>query len=162
MHLVEDTQQVEENLARRFDLNRYSKLSILLNATVRIQKMYAKYKTSNDNIRNNEITAADIQTAELFWVKEAQSSLKESMEKGKLRRLTPRYKGEVIVVGGRTNRFVTATWNHEEFILLPYSHRFSYFITGDMHKRGGHLGVSATTAMIRSKYWIINLPRVVT
>ena len=39
------------------------------------------------------------------------------------------------------------------------SHKFSQLVADDMHKKGGHLGVSATTAMIRSKYWIINLPR---
>ena len=148
-----------DSLANRFDLNRFSKLSILINTTVKIFKLYERYNTSNSVTNSNEVTAEDIHKVEIFWAKEAQSELKEPMEKGKLARLTPRYRDNLIVVGGRTSRFVTATWNHQEFILLPYSHRFSYLVACDMHKKSGHLGVSSTTAMIRSKYWIINLPR---
>ena len=76
-------------------------------------------------------------------------------------RLTPRIKDNVIVVGGRTKGYVAPTWNNEEFILLPHNHRFSVFVAWHMHERGGHLGISATTAMIRAKYWIVNLHRMV-
>ena len=81
------------------------------------------------------------------------------MKTQKFMRLTPRIKDDVIVVGGRTKGYVAPTWNNEEFVLLPHNHRFSVLVAWHMHERCGHLGVSATTAMIRAKYWIVNLPR---
>ena len=116
----------------RFNLDGFSKLQLLLNTTARIFKLYRRNRRRNNEVvdteENKEITAEDIKRAEYFWVKEAQKELKKPMEQGKLIRLTPRWKGELIVVGGRTSRWVAATWNNEEFVLLPYSHGLSYLI----------------------------------
>ena len=154
----------EESLGDRFNLDRFSKLQLLLNTAARILKFYRRYKRRNNEVvgteENNEITAEDIKGEEYFWVKEAQKELKQPMEQGKLIRLTPRWKGELIAVGGRT-RWVAATWNNEEFVLLPYAHGLSYLIASDTHIKGGHLGISSTMAQIRSRFWIINLPRMV-
>ncbi|KAK2549037.1 hypothetical protein P5673_030666, partial [Acropora cervicornis] len=54
-----------------------------------------------------------------------------------------------------------ATWNRQEFILLPHNHRFSQLIAKDEHRKGGHLGVAATVARIWSRFWITNLQRIV-
>jgi len=54
-----------------------------------------------------------------------------------------------------------ATWNRQEFILLPHNHQFSQLIAEDEHRKGGHLGVAATAARIRSWFWITNLQRMV-
>ena len=150
--------QTTETLADRFDINRFSKLSTLLNATAMILKLYQRFK-SNTITHDMTLTTEDTTQSETFWVKEAQRELHVSVSSGKLARLTPQYKDGVIVVGARTKRRVLATWNHQEFILLPYRHRFSLLIARYMHQKTGHLAESSTTAMIRSKYWIINLPR---
>ena len=101
-HLPEQTvshvaHEMCDSLANRFDLNRFSKLSILINTTVKIFKLYERYNTSNSVTNSNEVTAEDIHKVEIFWAKEAQSELKEPMEKGKLARLTPRYRDNLIV-----------------------------------------------------------------
>ena len=112
--------EIEDSLAKRFDLSRFSKLPKLLNTTARILKLYSKYRGKRQN--NEEckgLTADDVKDAERFWVIEAQRELKTPMKLGKMDRLTPRFKDGYIVVGGRTKRWVAATWNHQEFILLP-------------------------------------------
>ena len=147
-----------ETLSDRFDLTRFSKLKILIHATALILNLYKRYN-KNTSHKSITVTADDIIEAETFWVKEAQRELHESVTSGKLTRLAPQYKNGLIVVGGRAKCKVAATWNQEEFILLPYRHRFSLLIARYMHQKTGHLAESATTAMIRSKYWIINLPR---
>ena len=100
-HLVQEEEN--ECLANRFNLYRFSKLSKLLNTTARIQKLFKRYQIpANDSNKSVEITPEDIQGAERFWIKEAQKELKEPMKKGKYVRLTPQYKDELMVVGGRT------------------------------------------------------------
>lgn len=83
------------------------------------------------------------------------------MKEGKLVRLCPRYKDGVIVVGGRARRWMQATWNRQEFILLPQNHRLSQLIALNEHAKSGHLGVASTVARIRSRFWIINVQKVV-
>ena len=65
----------------------------------------------------------------------------------------------VIVVGGRTERWMQATWNRQRFILLPKDHLISTLIIRYEHKRAGHLGVDSTKARVRSTFWIIGLSR---
>ena len=129
-NLVYTVQDAEgDRLSNRFDLGRFSKLSILSNTTARILKLYRRYKNSDDtSYKDSQIAAEDIRKAERFWMKEAERDLQNPLEKGELVRLTPRYNDGLIVVGGRTKRWTAATWNYEEFVLLPYSHRLSYLI----------------------------------
>ena len=81
------------------------------------------------------------------------------METGKLTRLCLRWLDGKIVVGDRTKTVMKSNWNQEEFILFPYKHKFSRLIAKNEHTTGGHLGVAASVAKVRAKYWIINLPR---
>ena len=148
---------VTETLADRFDLNRFSKLSVLLNTTASILKLYKRFK--QNSTEDVAIKAEDIAEAELFWIKEAQKELHEPVATGQLTRLTPQYKDGLIVVGSRAKRNIAATWNQQEFILLPYRHRFTLLMARYMHMKTGHLAESATTAMIRSRFWVIQLPR---
>ena len=52
----------------------------------------------------------------------------------------------MIIVGGRL-----------KFILHPKEHPMSKMIAQYEHDVGGHLGVEATIAKIRSKYWILGI-----
>ena len=60
---------------------------------------------------------------------------------------------------GGTERWTEDTWNKQKFILLPSDHKVSELIIRCEHDKTGHLGVAATIAMIRSKYWIIRIKR---
>ena len=83
------------------------------------------------------------------------------IEKGKYKRLNPTTNDGILVVAGRTEKWMEATWNNQYFILLAKGHRLSYLIALSSHQSSGHLGVSSTIAVIRSKYWIIGIRRIV-
>ena len=155
--------KVKESLQQRINISAFSKLQFLLNVTAIVLGIYRKFNTrKDDEMRANVVGGKmDLEKAELFWIRDAQISLKERMEKGEFLKFAPRYQNEVIVIGGRCIRWNQATWNKQEFILLPREHQLSYLIALDGHKRAGHLGVSSTIAMIRSKYWILKIDKLV-
>ena len=137
---------------------------MLLNTTARILNLYKRYKNRNDAMRKRktgELTVSDLEDAEKFWILEAQSVIRSAVKEGKLLRLCPRYRNGIIVVGGRAEHWMQATWNKQEFILLPHNHRLSHLIAESEHAKGGHLGVSSTVAKIRSRFWIINVQNIV-
>ena len=153
---------VEEKkaLAQRFDLERFSKYTRLINTTARILNLYKRYK-KNSIRRDWEIQPCDIEEAVSFWIKDAQSQMIAEIEKGKHRKLVPRLVDGLYVVGGRTERWMEATWNRQAFILLPKDHKFSLLIAMEEHAQTGHLAAAATISKIRSKYWIIGVTRIV-
>ena len=153
-------------MAARIDIHRFSKIELLKNTTARILRLYKQYKKSagrspRSAVEMGKLTVADTDAAERFWIKDAQESIAKDVQAGKLVRLCPKYRDGLIVVGGRAERWMQATWNRQEFILLPHNHRFSQLIAEDEHRKGGHLGVAATVARIRSRFWITNLQRIV-
>ena len=145
----------DESLLQRFDLNRFGKLEILLGATRRILNLYKNYAKSPTNDESLQQQALNL------WIKEAQQSLRIKMEDGSLVKLCPRYDNDLIVVGGRVERWNEATWNKQQFILLPATHRLSYLIAEFEHRRSGHLGLASTVAKTRSRYWIIGVRKIV-
>ena len=82
----------------------------------------------------------------------------QSYQRGALCKIQSMLKVDgLIEVGGRTERWVEATWNKQKFILLPSDHKVLELIIRYEHDKTGHLGIAATIAMIRSKYWIIKI-----
>ena len=100
---------------------------------------------------------AEMSHAEKLWYIEAQKNL----DTKQLIKLNPQVEDGVMMVGGRTERWLEATWNRQRFILLPQAHRVTLLIIWYEHSRGGHLGVEATVAKIRSRYWILGLRKLV-
>ena len=163
--MTSNTKEIE-TLATRIDIGRFSKIDLLKNTTARILKLYKQYKKSAEHSPGKEVgmsklTVADIDSAEHFWIKDAQESIAKDVQAGKFVRFCPKYKNGLIVVGGRAERWTQSTWNRQEFVLLPHNHRFSQLIAEDEHRKSGHLGVAATVARIRSRFWITSLQRMV-
>ena len=85
----------------------------------------------------------------------------KGIEKGKCKRLCPRKnEGGIYVVEGRSERWMEMSHNKNKVILLPYDHRFSRPYTDHIHKKG-HLGVFSTSSKIRTKFWIVQLLKMV-
>ena len=148
-HVVSTVTTVNRtSLVSAIDIERFSKLSILLNTTARILKLYARYR-KNGNRLDKEILPEDIVQAENIWIKYAQEGMAADTEKGKYKKLNPTINGGILVVAGRTEKWMEATWNNQYFILLPKGHRLSYLIALSSHQSSGHLGVSSTIAVIR-------------
>ena len=65
-----------------------------------------------------------------------------------------------MVVGSRIDKWVEMTLYHEEPVLLPYDHRFTFLYARFIHEIG-HSGVATTMAKIRLRYWVIDLKKMV-
>ena len=114
----------EDSLAKRIEILRFSKLPLLIHTTARILKLYKRFKKGG--IKHEvDIKPNDIQEAEIFWIKEAQMSIHKELKQNKYLKLQPRIEDGIVVVGGRTERWLEATWNRQTFILLPKEHTFS-------------------------------------
>ena len=108
-----------------------------------------------------EITRGDREEANTFWIEDAQRKTKKEIKAKVYVKLCPKLKDNIVVVGGRTERWTASTWNRQEFVLLPFEHRFEFLISEREHQLGGHLGVAATIARIRLRYWIIGIRKLV-
>ena len=124
-------------------------------------KLYTAFKKEDDTRSLSIITVTDQEKAEKFWIKDAQKQLHNRITSGSLKRLCPQTQNGIIVVGGRAERWMDATWNRQAFILLPENHPFSNLVAKREHVRSGHLGITSTIAKIRSKYWILSIKKVV-
>ena len=145
---------VTPSLCDKFMLDNFSKWRLLVNTTARIICLFNKLRKKGSTMQPSQ---AEISQAERFWYIEAQ----KTMDAKQLIKLNPQVEDGVMMVGGRTERWLEATWNRQRFILLPQAHRVTLLITWYEHSRGGHLGVEATVAKIRSVYWILGLRKLV-
>ena len=109
------------------------------------------------------LNISDIEDAEEYWLKFAQSGLFQKMHRGDFKTLTPYAdQSEVIRVGGQVDPSLLSDDNTRP-VLLPYKHWISTLVTGQAHQYG-HSGVAVTTAKCRQKYWIVrghNVSRIV-
>ena len=147
--------QAADSLATRINFNRFSRWCALVNTTARVLKLYKRFKEGGDN--DSELYQADKDAAEKFWILEAQKELDIDNFK-RLRKLHPQRNADnILVVGGRTERWRDATWNQQFFTILPGKHHISLLIARYEHAVGGHLGRDATITKIRAKYWILGI-----
>ena len=149
----------DESLAARIDISRYSNYTRLLRVTARVLAVFQKKRTPSLSNALLAPQAEDLEAAEMFWIREAQKSIKQDLEEGKYRRLCPKTRADgIVVVGSRAEEWLEMSYNNCEVILLPYKHRFSRLYVEFVHKQG-HLGTAATTSKTRSRFWITNLQK---
>ena len=84
-----------------------------MHTTARILQLYTRYRGAS-----RESEARQLEIAELFWIKKAQ----EDLNLKNLPQLKPHVEDGVVLVGGRAERWMEATWNRQKFILLPKGH----------------------------------------
>ena len=137
----------------------FSKWRNLLRATAYVLRfchnLRIKVKQPDDQeVESGPLTPAEIESAEEYWLKEAQSSLSQRMEKGDFKSLTPFFDEKGIIrVGGRVDPSLLS-YDNKPAALLPHKHWVSTIIIRDAHQNG-HPGVVTTTAKSRRKHWII-------
>ena len=146
-----------ESLADRFVLSRFSKWTRLKYTTARVMKRCKRF-SKNGDVGNVDISLSDLNEAEEFWIREAQICLSTEINKLSYVKLNPELnEKKLLVVGGRTERWMEATWNQQKFVLLPKDHSITKLIMWHEHVESGHLAVNGTVAQIRCKYWIIGI-----
>jgi len=148
-----DTNTVVESLASYINMTRFSKWRRLVRVTAWIQKLYAKYRMNDASNVDTGLSSEEIKAAELLWIKEAQLNINIA----KFYKFKPVIEDKIIMVGGRTERWMASTWNQQRFVLLPNDSHISLLIARDEHIKGGHLGVAASVSKVRSKYWIVGI-----
>ena len=103
-------------------------------------------------------TSKDVETAEVFWIKEAQRNMKNDIKHGTNRRLCPRLRDDgTYVISGHAEKWLEIGYNKEDIILLPYQHRFAREY---IHAKGHH-GVLTTASKIRARLWITRLLKMI-
>jgi hypothetical protein len=102
------------------------------------------------------LTPEELERGRIYWIKHAQTSLKEMVKKNDFKILTLFVDADGIIrVGGRVdNAVVSCETKHP--VLLPYNHRISRLITEETH-RCGQSGSATTAAKTRRMYWIIRV-----
>ena len=81
--------QVEESLASRINLNRFSSYQRLLRVTARVLAMYQKEPKLSFTNAIDALTHVTIKKAEQFWYLEAQQIMKEDILPGEMKGLCP-------------------------------------------------------------------------
>ena len=152
---VMPTVEEGKSLAGLINQNNFSKWKTLQYTTARILKLYKRFR--KEGSRDPELKPEDLKEAEHFWLKEAQ----KGMDLKKYLKLRPKEENGIIVVGGRTERWMSYMWNKQKFVLLPKQNHIALLIARHEHCKGGHLGEENTIAKIRSKYWIIDIRKMV-
>ena len=103
--------------------------------------------------RCDSFSPDELDAAEIYWALEAQRDIQRKFKEGDYSALSPFVdKDGVIRVGGRVDKAIIS-YESKHPTLLPHKHWISLLITRRMHQNG-NLGVAATAAKTRVKYWI--------
>ncbi|XP_041456247.1 uncharacterized protein LOC121408709 [Lytechinus variegatus] len=145
------------------DVKKFSSWRKLIRVTAYVLKFVEKLKAarwirSDDNVDPDErcLSTAQLQKAERFLIKEAQTTLHQRVKNGDFKTLSPFVDKEGIIrVGGRLDK-AQISYEQRHPALLPYGAWISTLITRHMHQLG-HGGVAATAAKIRRQYWILQI-----
>ena len=102
----------------------------------------------------NPISPQELESAEMYWIKENQKPLHARLKNGEFKGLTPFIDGKKIIrVGGRVDDALVS-YDARHPVLLSRKHWTSLLITRYVHNNG-HTGVATTVAKIRKKHWIL-------
>ena len=102
-----------------------------------------------------------LEAAELLRIYEAQHSIRLRVKQGQFKRLCPKIREDgVAVISGRVEKWMEISYDHQDLILLPYSHRLSKLYPEYVHNKD-HLCIASTASKIRLHFWFTNLHRLV-
>jgi hypothetical protein len=99
------------------------------------------------------ISVKDLAAAEMAVLKYTQGCTMNKDEKSSMHKLCPVVINNLMCVGGRLKHAqLTDSMRHP--IILPRKHHVVELIVSEAHMAAGHLGVNATLASLRQKFWI--------
>ena len=154
----------QNNTQSPIDCNKFSNWRRLIRVTAytlrfirRLQARGHKGSAEEEKTFKSEdgpLSPEELKDAETHWLKESQKTLRNRLSKGEFRNLSPYVDQEgVWRVGGRADKALVS-YETRHPVLLPGDHRISRLIVQHAHQFG-HLGVAATVAKTRTKYWIV-------
>ena len=93
-----------------------------------------------------------LEAAELLWIYKAQHSIRLQVGQGQFKRLCPKIREDgVVVISGRVEQWMEISYDNQDLILLPYSHRLSKLYAEHIHKKD-HLGIASAASKIRLQF----------
>ena len=101
---------------------------------------------------NGPLEPTEIESAENYWIKSAQTELGDW--KHHYKDLAPFMKDGVVRVGGRLTR-ASLQFGESHPVLLPADHIVSKLVARDTHNRVLHAGRERTLCECRRKFWIL-------
>ena len=97
---------------------------------------------------------SEIESAELMWIKEAQTTLKCNQDYPKCKeQLGIIEKEGILVCHGRLGNSELAL-SAKYPIILPRDHRFTELVIWDVHEKVHHSKVRSTLEELRSRFWV--------
>ena len=136
----------------------FSTLSRLLRVTAYIQKFISilKAKVKRTNIPSSVVTALDIESALLYWVKLSQRTLNQDEQFDAWQKQLGLYcdTDGVWRCKGRLGN-ADLQENTKYPIFLNRKHHLTALVVQDCHTRVMHNGVKETLTEFRSRYWIV-------
>jgi hypothetical protein len=138
------------------DIERYSSLMRLLKVTAWVRRAvnnFRKLLNKNEYVTTN-LTADEINRAEIEWVKVTQCELKEQDNYKQLaRKLGLIEEDGILRCTGRLGNS-DLELDAQKPILLPKEHKFTRSIIEAWHQKVHHCGVRSTLAKLRSRFWV--------
>ena len=128
----------------------------LIRVVARLRRLAAKIRLRKYGQCGKErpLTPEEFQQAELYLIKQAQTTLHSRLQKEEFKSLSPfEDKDGVIRVGGRVDETVVS-YEMRHPALLPSDHWISMLITRQAHQYG-HTGVATATGKTKRKHWIL-------
>ena len=148
-----------DSIASRIDITRYSSYMRLLRVTARVLAVFKRSPVPSLYHLADIVNLDQLNEAEKFWIKEAQSQYSDKDLKHRLQRLGAKRNDEgIIIVGRRLEPWMKDSYNSQELILLPFDYHLSYLYVMKVHNEC-HYGVSATVCKVRLKFWIVKLEK---
>ena len=144
----------EIGIGKVIDLERYSTIHKLYRVTSYVIRFVRNLRLSIEERQTNCLTTTEILEAESFWIKDVQRSMRQT-DKFRLLSLqlgVVEENGIMICKGRLGNSDLEIGTKFP--MLLPREDRFTDLIIEDCHNRVGHLGLKATLAEVRTKFWV--------
>ena len=159
------------NLTNIIDCQRFGDLRALLRVTAQVLRFLERcrgspLKVSSVQYSNLELEAAELERAEMLWVRSIQiEAFHREIQylEGKLSHCKPVYVDQfglylddqyVLKCKGRVSNSTLAT-TEKHPVLLPTKHPFVKLLVREVHSRVKHGGVNTTLVATREKYWIL-------
>ena len=79
---------VEDSLAARIDIEKFSEYNRLLRVTARVLKLYERNPRLTFKNATQDLHSKDIERAEIFWIRQAQKTMDKHVKDGKYKRLS--------------------------------------------------------------------------
>ena len=147
-------QDSERHFGNIIDAKRFSTLAKLYKVSAYVLRFLRNIRLSKEERQTDGLTATEICEAETHWTRDTQEQMKKS---GNFKLLAVQLgvveKGNMLICKGRLSNSdldIEAKFP----ILLPRDNTFTDLVIQDCHHRVGHLGLKATLAELRSRFWV--------